>query len=125
VLKEGMTFTLEKTVGPNETARVLCSGAAEVFSTPMLLAFMENTAFTLAENNLAEGESTVGLSANLKHLKANAVGDKITCTARLDKIEGKKLTFYETVEYEGDIVGEAVHERYIINMEKFMAKMKR
>jgi len=67
----------------------------------------------------------VGLSANLKHLKANAVGDKITCTARLDKIEGKKLTFHITVDYAGELVGEAVHERYIINMEKFMAKMKR
>ncbi|MDR3259632.1 MAG: thioesterase family protein [Fusobacteriaceae bacterium] len=125
MLKEGMTLTIEKIVGANETAKCLCSGAADVFSTPMLIAFMENASFLLAGKELADGESTVGTTVNVAHLKANAIGDKITCTATLEKLEGKKLTFNVVVKYGDEIVGEGTHGRYIINFAKFMSNIKR
>ena len=125
MLKEGMNFTQSKVVKESETAAKVASGALEVFSTPMLIAFMESTAFTLAQKELGEGDTTVGISVNIKHLKANLIGDELTCTATLDKIEGIKLTFIVEAKDTHKVIGKGIHERFIINNEKFMNKLQK
>lgn len=125
MLKEGMTLTQQKVVNESETAAKVASGALEVFSTPMLIAFMENTAFNLAQKELGEGETTVGISVNIKHMKANLVGDEVVCTATLEKIDGKRLDFSVKVLHGETLVGEGEHSRFIINEEKFLAKLKK
>lgn len=125
MLKEGIMLTEEKIVEERETAKNIGSGTVEVYSTPMMIAFMENTALRLVQSELAEGEATVGTSVNITHLKANAVGDKVKCTAVLEKIEGKKLSFFVKVTYNNEIIGEGTHDRFIINEKKFMEKVKR
>lgn len=124
MLKEGMILTLEKIVKESETAAKVASGALEVFSTPMLIAFMENTAFTLVQKEMNEGDTTVGISVNIKHLKANLVGDKLKCEAKLVKIDGKKLDFIVKVFYNDILVGEGEHSRFIVNEEKFLSKLR-
>ena len=119
MLKEGMTLTQQKVVNESETAAKVASGALEVFSTPMLIAFMENTAFNLAQKELGEGETTVGISVNIKHMKANLVGDEVVCTATLEKVDGKRLDFSVKVLHGETLVGEGEHSRFIINEEKF------
>lgn len=123
-MREGMKLVLEKTVKAEETAAKVASGALEVFSTPMLIAFMENTAFNLAQKELEAGDTTVGISVNIKHLKANLVGDLLKCEALLTKIDGKKLFFQVKVTYDEDVVGEGEHIRYIVNEKKFIEKIR-
>nr|WP_321328835.1 thioesterase family protein [uncultured Ilyobacter sp.] len=123
-LKEGMKLILEKTVKAEETAAKVASGALDVFSTPMLIAFMENTAFNLAQKELQEGDTTVGISVNIKHLKANLVGDLLKCEALLTKVDGKKLIFDVKVTYNDEIVGEGEHIRYIVNEKKFVERIR-
>ncbi len=123
-MREGMELVLEKTVRSEETAAKVASGALDVFSTPMLIAFMENTAFNLVQKELGEGETTVGISVNIKHLKANLVGDNIKCQAVLTKIDGKKLFFQVKATYNDDVVGEGEHIRYIVNEKKFIEKIR-
>ncbi|MGL4403282.1 MAG: thioesterase family protein [Fusobacteriaceae bacterium] len=124
MLKEGMELVIEKIVNENETAAKVASGALEVFSTPMLIAFMESTAFQLAQGELSDELTTVGTSVNIKHLKANLVGDKLLCKAVLLKVDGKKLGFSVKVTQDGVVVGEGEHNRYIINTAEFLAKLK-
>ena len=124
MLKEGLNFKLTKTVDDSETAAKVASGALEVFSTPSLIAFMENTAFQCVQSVLDEGDTTVGISVNMKHLKANLVGDTVECDATLTKIDGKKLFFDITATSKGDVVGTAEHIRFIVNEEKFLSKLK-
>lgn len=125
MLIEGIVLTLEKIVTENETAAKVASGALEVFSTPMLIAFMENTAFSLAQKELSAEETTVGISVNIKHLKANLIGDKLSCTATLTKVDGKKLGFSIKVLFNDILVGEGEHFRYIVNTNKFIENLKR
>lgn len=124
MLKEGMSLTLEKIVNENETAAKIASGALNVFATPILIAFMENTSFELVQKELPAGETTVGISVNIKHLKANLVGDKIRCISILEKIDGKKLEFSVKVYHKDTLFGEGKHERFIVNEEKFLNKLK-
>ena len=85
---------------------------------------MENTSFELVQKELPAGETTVGISVNIKHLKANLVGDKIRCISILEKIDGKKLEFSVKVYHKDTLVGEGKHERFIVNEEKFLNKLK-
>ena len=84
---------------------------------------MENTAFQLVQKELEEGDTTVGISVNIKHLKPNLVGDELKCEAVLKEIDGKKLLFDVKVTHNEDIVGEGEHTRFIVNEEKFMSKI--
>ncbi|MBR8749632.1 hypothetical protein IX317_001306 [Fusobacterium sp. DD29] len=125
MLEKGMTLTLEKAVGSDDTAIKLGSGGLEVFATPMLVALMENAAFNLAEKELENGDTTVGISLNIKHLKANLVGDKLKCVATLKEIDGRRLDFHVVVTHSETVVGEGEHSRFIVNGEKFLSKLKK
>ena len=122
MLKEGIKLTQEKVVIKSETAINIGSGGLEVFSTPMLVAFMENSAFKLVEDKMELGMTTVGTSLNLKHLKSNRVGETLLCECELVKVENKKLTFDIKVIFNEVIIGTCEHERFIVNIEKFMKK---
>jgi len=110
-------------VQANQTATQYGSGLLEVFATPALIGLMENTAMKLIE--LPEGSSSVGTSINMKHLKASPIGEMIECTATIVAIDGRKYSFeIKATDSKGDLIGEATHERVVINIEKFMSKIK-
>lgn len=125
MLREGMELTLKKVVTSEDTAAKVASGALEVFSTPMMIAFMENTAFELAQRELAAGDTTVGISVNIKHMRANLVGDELQCKAVITKIEGKKLHYAVEVTFSGEVVGSGDHVRYIVDEKKFLENIKK
>ncbi len=116
--------TLTQTIKVNEsqTASQFGSGLLPVFATPALIALMENTAMQLIE--LPTDSSSVGISINMQHLKATAVGKEVSCTATLIAQEGRKYSFKITAKDEtGDIIGECIHERVVVNIEKLMSKL--
>ena len=114
--------TQEMTVTELHTAEKLGSGTLPVFATPALVAFMENTAMKMLD--LPEGEPSVGISINVQHLKASAVGEKITCTAEITETDGRKHTFaLEATDSAGNIIGKGTHERFVVNVEKFLSRV--
>lgn len=119
-----MKQSLSQTICVTElqTAESLGSGLLPVFSTPALIALMENTAMQLIDT--PEGKSSVGVSVSVKHLKASPLGAKITCTATLVGIDGRTYNFeLEATDEKGDRVGEGMHQRMMIDVERFMAKI--
>jgi predicted thioesterase len=120
VIDQGISLSLEKTVKKEDTAARYGSGLVEVFATPAMVAFMEQTALELVQPYLPEGYNTVGTDICVKHSKASPVGMKIRCKACLDRIEGKKLFFSVTAWDENGKIGDGTHTRYIINTEEFM-----
>ena len=47
---------------------------------------------------------------------------KVTCETELVKVDGRALTFEVKAYDECGLIGEGVHERFIITEEKFMTK---
>ena len=117
-IKEGITSTIETCVTENDTASKLGSGNLDVFSTPMMIALMENTSKSCVDLHLP-----YGIEVNVKHLKASAVGMKIRCEALLAKVEGKRLFFNVQAWDESGKIGEGTHVRYIVNSDDFMKRV--
>ncbi len=122
MLEAGIKGRKEIIVTKEKTARSMCSGAAEVFATPAMIALMESTARESVQEFLEEGCSTVGTAVNIKHVSASPVGMKITCETELLKADGRALTFSVKAFDEKGLIGEGVHERFIIFVDKFQAK---
>ena len=122
-LQAGLNAETEITVTETETAAHLGSGLVPVYATPALVALMENAAVRALEGHLPDGQTTVGGPIDVGHLAATPVGMKVRARAELIEISGRKLTFQVQAWDEEELIGEAIHIRYIVDEEKFMGKV--
>ena len=110
-------------VGEEHTAARFGAGGVHVFGTPMMIGLMENAAWQLVQSELAEGETTVGTLVNVRHLAATPVGQQVTATAELIEIDGRRLVFRVSAHDERQQIGEGLHERARIQLERFLARL--
>ena len=89
-----------------------------------MVALMEHAAMTAVAPALPEGSTTVGAEMNTTHIKPSGLGASVTATAILTEVDGRKLTFNVGVRDAEGLIGEGIHIRYIVDREKFMAKVK-
>ena len=122
-LKPGLLHTLERVVTESDTASNYGSGALQVYATPAMISFMEKTSMDAVQPYLAKGFGTVGISVNIKHLRPAVINSRVRCTSELVKIDNMKLHFKVIVEDDSNIIGEGMHERFIIDEESFMKKI--
>lgn len=119
-LTVGIKGIQRKTVEEKDTAQALGSGSIDVFSTPSMIALMEMTARTSVQEYLPDTQTTVGTKVNIAHLKASPVGSEILCESELILFEGRRLVFRVEASMGNEPIGEGTHERYIVDIEKFM-----
>jgi len=122
-LKPGLAGTAETIVRETNTAIVIGSGSLQVFATPCMVALMEQAACNAVDPCFNDSESSVGTLVNITHDAATALGKKVTATATLVEVQGRKLVFEVTAADEDKQIGKGTHERFIVNKEKFMAKL--
>ncbi len=122
MLEIGIIGEKEAVVNNSNTALAMGSGDLEVFSTPCMIALMESTANDSLKKHIDDTQGTVGTLINIKHLSATPLNMKIYIKSELIEIDGKKLTFTVKAFDEVGLIGEGIHERFIINNEKFMQK---
>lgn len=109
-------------VDNTNTAEVYGSGDLPVFATPAMVGLMELTALKSVAELLDEGCSTVGTLVNVKHLAATPVGMEVYCVSELIEVDRRRLVFDVKAFDECGLIGEGIHERFIINVDKFMDK---
>lgn len=124
MLEKGLQFISHETVRTENYAKTMGSGDLEVFATPSMVALMENAAMYAVINELPTGSTTVGALINVTHTKPSAPGETITACATLQEVDGRKLTFSVTASDSQGVIGEGTHVRYIVDREKFLAKLK-
>ena len=108
MIEVGMTYTAEKTVTPDMTAKAIGSGGLEVFGTPFMMGLMEYAAMQCVQPELPEGKGTVGVEISSSHLAPTPVGMKVTATAEVTGISanGKMITFKVTAHDADGLIGE-------------------
>ncbi len=127
-LKPGLTVEFKFKVPENKTVPFLYPEFEEghvmpkVFATGFLLGLYEFTCIKALKAHLDwPNEQTVGIGMNMTHAAATTPGMTVTVRGKLDKVEGRKLTFKLEAFDDAEKVSEATHERYVIDAEKFNA----
>ena len=120
-LKVGMRDELEWEVTENLTT---ARGDYRVFSTPSMTYVVEMTAHKLVGPHLKPGQGQVGLQVNIRHMAPTPIGKKVRCETELVAIDRRKLTFKMKIYDDVEQIGEAEHDRYIVDLDKYMAKLK-
>ena len=121
-LQIGMTAEKSEKVTENNTAIKYGSGGVAVYATPAMIGIMEGTCLAAVDPFLPEGMSTVGIHLDVKHTAATPVGMSVRATAKLIEISGKRLTFTVEAYDNKEKIGEGTHQRYIIDLAKFLQK---
>lgn len=122
MIQTGLTCKKKITVTPEMTAAAMESGALEVLATPSMIALMEGTAQEAVQNLLEDGQGTVGTRIDVRHLAATPVGMEVTCTAEVTEVDRRRIVFTVKAKDEKEVIGEGIHERFVIDNEKFFAK---
>ena len=110
-------------VSKENTAATHASGALAVFATPAMIALMEQCANDCVFPYLEAGQGTVGTRLDVRHLSPTPVGMKVRAECELIEIDRRRLVFCVAAYDEKEKIGEGIHERFIINNEKFMKKV--
>jgi len=121
----GITFEATQMVTANDTASKFGSGLVEVFATPAMVALMENACLNAVLPYLPTGFNTVGVEISVSHVRATPVGQAVKCQATLIKVDGRKLDFEVVATDPEGLIGKGTHGRFVIDTEKFMAKLKK
>jgi len=124
MLEEGLSHTSKLIVAEQHTAKAVGSGDLPVLATPIMLALMENAAMLAVDQEFPEGTTTVGGHISSSHLLPSPLGAEVEATATLTKVDGRKLSFHVVARQDGNIVGEGTHLRFVVDREKFMARIK-
>lgn len=118
-----MKYSVSTRVDNTNTAAALGSGNLDVFATPAMVALMENAALEAVAGSLPDGSATVGTLVNIVHTRATRMGDIVTAEAILEEVDGRRLVFAVTASDSKGQIGKGTHERFIVDCERFLAKL--
>jgi fluoroacetyl-CoA thioesterase len=129
-LKPGLEYEFKFKIPENKTVPYLYPEAEEfqvmpkVFATGFLVGLFEWACIKAINPHLDwPNEQTVGTSVNVNHTAATPPGFTVTVNVKLEKAEGKKLTFQIESHDDLDQISTGTHERFIINAPKFNASV--
>jgi|SRR5208283_13115 len=129
-LKPGLTFQFRYNVPNDKTVPCLLPESPEFQLMPEVLAtgFMVGLiewACIQAVNAYLDWpkEQTVGIGISVTHSAATPPGLTVTVKVRLERVDGRKLTFSVSADDGVDTISEGIHERFVIDAAKFNAKV--
>src|SRR5574341_2392656 len=123
-LKVGMTFEKTLTVTEPLTAAQLHRRGIYVMSTPEMIRLVEHCALEGVQQFLQPDQNSVGTKVDLRHLGGTPMGMRVTARTTLVAIDRRRLVFQAEVHDELERVGEGTHERFIVDAEKHLQRIR-
>jgi len=108
-------------VGDDTAVSFLGHAGARVLGTPWMILWMEKTSRDAVKPLLPAGWDTVGTVVNVRHVSAAGFGTRVTFRVEVVEQTAKTVTFKVFAEGAHGIVGEGLHERALIDVERFAA----
>ncbi|MDD3579995.1 MAG: thioesterase family protein [Desulfobacca sp.] len=129
-LQPGLSFEFSFQVNQRKTVPKLYPEAEEfqvmpqVLATGFMVGLFEWACIRAVKPHLNwPEEQTVGIDVNLSHVAATPPGMVVTVKGRLEKVEGRKLTFSLEADDGIDQISAGSHQRFVIDAGRFNAKM--
>ena len=124
-LEPGLSGRAELVVGEEHTAPRVGSGKVHVLATPVMINLIEAAALAAIEHLLPGGYQSLGTRLDVRHIAATPVGMKVRATAVVTKIESRTVTFRVEAHDEKELIGDGTHERVVVNVAKFDARIRK
>ena len=124
-LSPGLTGRTELVVGEEHTAPRVGSGKVRVLATPVMINLFEAAALAAIEHLLPPGYQSLGTILNVRHIAATPVGMKVFAEAKVIRVENKTVFFEVTAKDEKELIGDGLHERVVVNVEKFSLRLQK
>jgi predicted thioesterase len=125
VIRPGLSGTAELIVAPEHTAPRVGSGRVAVLATPVMINLIEAAALAAVEHLLPAGHQSLGIHLDVRHFAATPVGLRVTASAEVTGVEGRTVTFRVEARDEREPIGEGTHQRVVVNVERFDARVQR
>jgi fluoroacetyl-CoA thioesterase len=129
-LKPGIRYVHTFRVPPSKTVPALYPESEEfvampeVFATGFLVGFLEWACIKAINPHLDwPREQSVGTHIDVSHEAATPPGLAVTASVELIAVEGRKLVFAVEAHDGVDLISRGRHERFLIDKEKFDAKL--
>lgn len=107
-----------------DTAKALASGDLMVLGTPRVLALAEAACVAALAEWLDEGETSVGVAAEIKHVAACGLGSDVRAVANCTRVEERRAWFECEVYQSNDrLLASVSVERVIVDAVRFMARL--
>lgn len=119
----GATARRHLLVTPETAIDFLGDERARVLSTPHMIAYMEWAARDALLPFLDPNEDSLGTLVNVRHLAATPVGMSVEFTATVTEVQGRRVLFRVEARDEKELVGEGVHERFIADVPRLIARL--
>ncbi|OIQ95209.1 fluoroacetyl-CoA thioesterase [mine drainage metagenome] len=129
-LKPGLKYEHKFLVPPSKTVPALYPEAEEflampeVFATGFMVGFLEWACIKCLNPHIDwPVEQTVGTHINVSHQAATPPGLEVTATVELIEVDGRRLVFQVEAHDGVEVISKGRHERFIINRERFDARI--
>jgi predicted thioesterase len=88
-----------------------------------MIAFMERVSYRLLAEHLGEGESSVGVLVNIRHLAPTPVGASVRVKAEVERLENSQVTFTVDAWDQAEKIGAGSHKRAVIDEDRFLRRV--
>lgn len=119
-LRVGLEGTLRREVTADLLAEHYGNPGVRVLATPALCWLFEQSAVLAVQDHLDPGESTVGTRLEIEHLAPTPPGMPVSVRARLEAVDGRRLSFTMEAQDEREVVARGRHERFVVQLERFL-----
>lgn len=114
----------KRTVRRDDSITFLGGGVRPSLSTPSMIMYMEMCSREAILPHLEEGQDSVGTKVCIEHLAAAPMGSEITYRAAVKEIDRRRVAFDVEALQGEKIIGRGTHERFVIDVARFAAKLK-
>lgn len=115
----GLTAETRYLVRAADLADTYGTHLPRVLSTPTLICWMEAICHETIAGLLANGQTSVGASVNIRHMAATPEHFEVRVRGELLEVSGRKLKFKVEAWDEVEKIGEGEHERVLIDRARF------
>jgi len=124
-LQAGLSGAVELVVADEHTAPRVGSGRVHVLATPVMINLIEAAALAAIEHLLPAGYQSLGTRLDVRHIAATPVGMKVFASATVEAVSGRTVRFKVEARDEKELIGDGAHERVVVNVAKFDARVRK
>ena len=124
-IQTGATGSAQILVGEEHTAPRVGSGKVHVLATPVMINVIEAAALAAIEHLLPAGHQSLGTRLDVRHIAATPVGMKVFAKATVESVSGRTVSFRVEARDEKEPIGDGIHERVVVNVAKFDARVQK